>query len=257
MIRYDYTRRLTYLPGGGVQVAAGPWPVSGVGTSPGTTNLISWWSFDETSGNRADSHGSNTLTDVNTVGYTTGKKSNAANIVDANNEYLSVNSNTGLRIDGHQAATFAGWFYLPTVPDAQGTFVFSKWEGGTTEYLLSAGNDDGISFIVCSSSNNANQTAVIDTLTDIEGQWIFFAAWHDPTNDVIGLRVNSRTPVTTAYAHGVFAEAAALQFGRLQSGYSESSNVYLDEICLYKRVLSSDELDWLYNSGNGRAYSEL
>lgn len=36
MIRHDYTRRLTYINGGGVQVAAGPWPVSGVGTSPGT-----------------------------------------------------------------------------------------------------------------------------------------------------------------------------------------------------------------------------
>ena len=31
----------------------------------------------------------------------------------------------------------------------------------------------------------------------------------------------------------------------------------VDEACIYKRVLSADEVAWLYNSGTGRAYSEL
>lgn len=32
-----------------------------------TDNLISWWSLDEASGTRYDSHGTNHLTDNNTV----------------------------------------------------------------------------------------------------------------------------------------------------------------------------------------------
>ena len=36
------------------------------------TSLVSWWALNETSGNRADSHGSNTLTNNNTVGTGSG-----------------------------------------------------------------------------------------------------------------------------------------------------------------------------------------
>ena len=53
------------------------------------TGLVSWWNLDETSGTRADSVGSNHLTDVNTVGYAAGKIGNAASFVAANNETLS------------------------------------------------------------------------------------------------------------------------------------------------------------------------
>ncbi|MBU0513002.1 MAG: hypothetical protein KJ638_15045, partial [Chloroflexi bacterium] len=41
--------------------------------------LVAWWSLDETSGTRYDSHGGNHLSDNNTVGYSTGKQGNSAN----------------------------------------------------------------------------------------------------------------------------------------------------------------------------------
>ena len=31
----------------------------------------------------------------------------------------------------------------------------------------------------------------------------------------------------------------------------------LDEFCIYKRVLSADEISWLYNAGAGRTYADL
>lgn len=37
-------------------------------TTGDKTNLVSWWNLNETSGNRVDSHGSNDLTDNNSVG---------------------------------------------------------------------------------------------------------------------------------------------------------------------------------------------
>lgn len=42
-------------------------------TSGEKTSMVSWWSLDEASGSRADSHGSNTLTDNNTVTQAAGK----------------------------------------------------------------------------------------------------------------------------------------------------------------------------------------
>jgi hypothetical protein len=56
----------------------GPDNNPGFGFSPNTsgtlnTSLTAYWNLDETSGNRADSKGTNTLTDVNTVTSATGK----------------------------------------------------------------------------------------------------------------------------------------------------------------------------------------
>ena len=52
-------------------------------------DLISWWSMDEESGERADSHGTMTLTDNATVLYDTGKVGNAADFEAGTSEYLS------------------------------------------------------------------------------------------------------------------------------------------------------------------------
>ena len=69
---------------------AGLFSLSGLGadaaplrlpSNPGTTGLVSYWALDETSGTRYDSHGSNDLTDNNTVGYTTGVQGNAADFI--------------------------------------------------------------------------------------------------------------------------------------------------------------------------------
>ncbi len=39
-----------------------------------TDSLVAMWRLEESSGNRSDSQGSNTLTDTNTVGSGTGKQ---------------------------------------------------------------------------------------------------------------------------------------------------------------------------------------
>ena len=60
-------------------------PATSVGFNPDTgssltTNLISYWKLDETSGTRVDSVGNNDLTDNNTVLYGAGKQGNGADL---------------------------------------------------------------------------------------------------------------------------------------------------------------------------------
>jgi uncharacterized repeat protein (TIGR01451 family) len=61
-------------------------------TNPGTTNLAAWWTMDERSGTREDSHVNNyDLTDNNTVGYNDmGVQGRAASFVAASQERLTV-----------------------------------------------------------------------------------------------------------------------------------------------------------------------
>ena len=66
------------------------------------TDLVSWWELDEVSGVRYDSHGSNDLTDNNTVGSAnSGPRGTVARFVKANSEYL--------RSDAFSQDLSAGW----------------------------------------------------------------------------------------------------------------------------------------------------
>jgi hypothetical protein len=74
------------------------------------TGLVSYWELEEVSGTRVDSHGSNDLTDNNTVGSGTGIQGNCANLEKSNTEDLSISdaSQSGLNIT--QDLSFSGWF---------------------------------------------------------------------------------------------------------------------------------------------------
>ena len=84
-------------------------------TNPGTTNLEAWWKLDEESGTRDDAHGSNDLSDNNTVGFTAGKYSNAASFILANSEYLSIGDNNSLST-GDIDFTLGCWVEIASKP---------------------------------------------------------------------------------------------------------------------------------------------
>jgi len=227
-------------------------------TNPGTTGLVSWWSMDETSGVRYDSFGTNNLSDNNTVGYVTGVNGNAANLIRANTESLSIADNNSLDADGDTDFSYGGFIQL-NVNNVQQYFI-AKYRFGDNnrEYLLSF--DSALNRIKCTMSTNG---AAITTITSSSlgapstGVWYFVVCRHDATNNQISIRVNSLTLDTTPFAHGgIYAGTAALYLGSTDGGGSVLDG-YLDMIFLYKKLLSTDEMDWLYNSGNGRAYCEV
>ena len=67
------------------------------GTNPGTTGLEGFWGADETSGTRSDEHGSNDLSDNNSVLVAPARVgANAARFVRADSQYLSIADNASL-----------------------------------------------------------------------------------------------------------------------------------------------------------------
>jgi hypothetical protein len=71
-----------------------------------TDNLVSYWKLDESSGNAADSVGSNTGTNVGSIAYSAGKINNGATMGSSKRFDCGV---TGINITGKQAFTFAMW----------------------------------------------------------------------------------------------------------------------------------------------------
>ncbi len=227
-----------------------------VPTNPGTTNLISWWALDEQSGARNDSHGTNHLTDNNTVGYTTGIKSNAAQFVSANSEYLSRADNAALST-GDINFEFGAWVYLSTKTATQ-RFI-SKWVGSAAslEYLLVYDQPtDRFIFYVYSGSTAGTATASTFGSPSIS-TWYYISAYHDATNNYVGISVDDGTVNSSSYSLGVQDTGSAFILGALSDGSGGFVNGAIDEVYMYKRVLTADERTWLYNSGAGRAYCEV
>jgi len=219
-------------------------------------NLISWWSLEEASGTRNDAHGTNHLTDINTVASATGKVGTAADFERGNLEYLTVASNSTLQT-GDIAFSFGCWVNFESVSNQQ--VIIGKWAGGinSLEYLIYfATTDSKVRFALTSSGTVGTYVEVLTAATVSAGSWIFLVAVHDPVGNQMLLYRNAGTATTLSHSAGVYSGAAAFQLG--SNDGSVADNAYdglIDEAFLFKRVLSAAEITELYNSGNGRDYA--
>lgn len=228
--------------------------------SPGTTGLEAWWELNEASGNRSDSHGSNTLTDNNTVGSTTGKQSNAADFVASNSEYLSIADNASLST-GDIDFTFAGWVYLDSksspkkIAQKRSSSTAREWQ------VFYSSSTDRFQMAAYDNSGSAIGVVSADTLgSPSTGAWYFIVAWHDSGLNTVNIEINNGGVDSTATTGvpsdtgGIFTIGVTVDSGPSYSNYFDGR---IDEVGFWKRVLTSEERSWLYNSGNGRSYNEL
>ena len=218
------------------------------------SSLLAYWSFNETSGNRADSHtGGYTLTDNNTVLYGTGKQGNAAAFVRSATEYLSIaDSSTWSR--GDTDFTIAGWVYLDNKTNTQRIWGKYNTTGNQREYLLQYNSTpDRFQFLV-SNDGTANVTVTANTFgSPTAATWYFVVVYHDSVNNLIGISVNGGAFDTTAHSTGIYNATSDFTI-------SNPANVLdgrVDELAFYGRMLTSGEISYLYNSGSGRTYANL
>lgn len=236
------------------------------------TNLVAWWALDEASNgtgavSRADSQGANTLTDNNTTASGTGVKGNGADFEADNAEYLSIADNAAVSM-GDIDFTLAGWAKFESAPaNTQSRTLLAKWNysANKREYALQWERQDGsarnhIVFKVSSAGTGATATALNASTLGLPSTatWYFIVAWHDATANTLNIQVNNGTVDSTAHNSGAFDSDSTLlvgTFGAPDAG--QYMDGILDEMAIWKRKLTPAERTWLYNSGSGRAYSEI
>lgn len=226
------------------------------------SNLISWWALDESSGTFNDSHGTNHTTTRSSVGSVTGKVGNAADFTGSTGSYAEVTSNSSLQT-GDIAFTVCCWVKMDTV-GAYRLFV-CKDGSGSREWQLNYDrateptNPDRFRFSVYRATDADVRLSATSFGAPSTGVWYFLCAWHDPTIDTMYIQVNNGT--VDSRSVGGSMQAAGSQpfsFGRYGSGaFGIAHDGQVDEVGFWKRLLTADERTFLYNSGNGRAYSEL
>jgi hypothetical protein len=197
-------------------------------------DLVSYWKLDEVSGNRADSVGSNTLTDNNTVGSAAGMSGLAASFVAANTESLS----------------FSGAI---TTWTADNSVVFWGYTNDTTIYRLFSTvglpvdmNHSGTTVTASWRAGSIQRTA-----TTSNAAWHLYAMVQEGTDYSLSVDGGAFSTVSGAANIG---GSDVLKIGVYADGSTHPLNGRIDEFGIWSRALTIDEIVSLYNAGAGLFY---
>lgn len=216
-------------------------------------DLIAWWSLEESSGTRADSHGDHDLTDVNGVGVTTGKVGNGADFVAANAERLSHADDADLRRG--QAMTVALWFKADALTGEHALY----WKGGNPnaqrEFVITIQGTTGLQLRAVVATPQA-----LDLVMELSvDTWYFVVAEVEvtATETVLRLLVNDTDSATTSQgATTIFNSTDGLGVGDRPGGNRAFDGV-IDEVAVWSRILTTQEKSDLWNGGNGVSYADI
>lgn len=210
--------------------------------------------MDESSGNRADSHGSYTLTDATTTGSATGKINLAASFDGSTNELT--NSSTDLSLATYGSFTMQFWVYV-AVDQTSGIIRRYSGTAVNAEFNLYWQNSSRkFQFRVYDNVPSSFSYAFAETPTGLAlNTWHHVLVWYDSTTLKCYIRLNN----------GTVYESSALSVGARGGGTAPTSiglstfggsflNGRIDEVGLWKRLLDGTEQTNLYNGGNGIPY---
>lgn len=213
-------------------------------------SLVFYFSLEETSGTLVDAAGSNDATAYGNPTYAqTGAVGNCLSF-DGDGDYLAMTEVADLRIYD-QDVSFSFWVYLSSAP-AAGTY-----------YGVFGGETNSLGVVLFSTTAALRLWAVamggpsggpnIST-----GEWVHIVVTFDnsETTNNVNYYVNGDL-TTVSIDLNPASDRATLYIGSTTTT-TNLFNGLLDETAMWKgRILSSDDVAWLYNSGNGRQFSEL
>lgn len=201
--------------------------------------LVSYWNLDEASGVRYDSHGTNHLTDNNTVGSVINAgdamDGAAASFVAANSEKLN---RTGVNF-GFTDFSISLWAKTPVSAAAYQEYVCKN---NTIDFDLRSYDANYVQFNVNGSS------AQIQTDTN----WHLIVAYYVHSEKKAYLTIDAGVPTAGAAGTGLSETTSELAIGAATSIYN--NNGLIDEVAIWDRVLTSDRITELWNAGAGVYY---
>jgi hypothetical protein len=223
------------------------------------TDLISWWTLDETTGSRVDTHGSNDLGVAAAPGYVSAKIGNGVDL-NGTTQYLYNDAQRGL-VTGNNDWSIAGWVNLdvlsPDLLDSIFSVTANNGVGSNTyaDLLLEyrAGTEDRFTLSMYSSTTRKFVNASTFGLPST-GTWYFLYAYHDSVANELGISVNNGTIDTQSYTGTPNSNQARINIGRFSPSFPYLLNGKVDEMGLWQRLLTPAEVTELYNSGTGIGY---
>lgn len=200
--------------------------------------LVGWWSGD---GITLDSAGTNDAVAVGGLVFTNGMVQQAFEM-NGVNSFAQVASPIGLPM-GNQPRTLALWLRTSrnlASSTESGLFQYGSIANGRMFGLITSGNAPGRLYFFGHNRDLAGNTALaVDT-------WYHAAVTYDGTN--VTLYLNGQPDGSRALELNTVLDASGLTIGtRPGSSYWQGR---LDEVMLFDRALSADEIESIYTAGS-------
>lgn len=214
------------------------------GTDSLLTGLSGYWSLNESDvGLRYDAASTNDLTPTPILWTETGKIVNAV-YSEPTVAVLEAPDSPGLST-GDIDFTVAGWINPASTPAASSFFV-SKGSDDLDypglEWRVYVDTAKRLNFQV---GDGVSHTATATSSALTLGAWTFFRAWHNKTANTVNVQLNAGTTNSTAYTFGSLDSTNVFRvFGAL----SRQGLGAVDEVGIWKRLLTTDEVSRLTNS---------
>lgn len=219
--------------------------------------LGAYWKLNEAGGDRAAAYSDLTLTEEGTVYFDTGKQGLAAKYIAATANRLTAEANAAFSVSA-TGLWVAAWVNLTA--DANAAFV-TKWgAAGAREWQLDYTASSKRFRFYANNVSDATVIAIANTFgTPSLNTWYLVCGWFDPADNKLRISVNGgAADASSALTGGMKAAGASgLYVGVAHLGttsFTNGANALIDEVGLWNRPPTSDELTVLYNGGTGITY---
>lgn len=219
--------------------------------------LIDYWPLNEPSDIRIGLHSKIKLTVVGTgVTTVTGIDGNLASSFPSPS-YLSQNLTGTIGALGDTDFTFSAWVRTPVI-DSSPVVLSSPNPSATNQYGVQIQTTRGTSItrnrIYLRIGTNPSVSAFADIEFRPNNDWLFIMGWHDSLNNILGSRIMD-TEGTISYSGGGNPGNFPLVVGVAPGADNRPCDVA--RLGFWRRILTNDERNWLYNNGMGRSYPFL
>lgn len=211
-------------------------------------DAVAYWKLDEASGTRVDATGrGNDLEPVNNPGSVSGKIGNAARFTILDSSYLQGPDSADLRM-GATDLEIVGWVRLRNKAASQWQTAFDAFltDIERETYLAYNGYADRLVFGTCGHEAEADNFGAPP-----ENEWLFFDSSLDTAIPQIGLRINNTALDTWPISS--LDEGTAVSFRIGTDPWGDEAEADVDELGIWKRLLTDEERAYLWNGGAGRA----
>ncbi|QII12859.1 exported protein [Candidatus Kuenenia stuttgartiensis] len=224
---------------------------SGTPTTGTSSGLQAFYAFDDGSGTTAtDTSGNNKNGTITGAAWTTGKIGGALSFNGTSN-YVSIPPLN------HDEISVSAWFYRNSVDTAAPDTILGGWswdkvEGYGLYFNQYSSSRDTIRFIVTSKTSEGTKTqkyATRDLVTSTD-KWYHVAGTYNKTTGEQKLYVDGQLVDTQTHPAGntivPYTYASYMAVGALTSNYGNMDGK-VDEVQVYNRALSDQEIQDLYN----------
>ncbi|MBT3984275.1 MAG: hypothetical protein HOE90_23165 [Bacteriovoracaceae bacterium] len=166
---------------------------------------------------------------------------------------MNLADNTELSV-GDVDLTIAIWVKPTNLTN--GTGILGKWSGANDEYsILYTGSR--FQFSVQNSASTQTDVIANNFGAPNNGSWHLIIAEHNASTDTISIKVNNGATNSLAHADGIRDGTNAFAVGTfIQGDNGKALSGDYSTLAFWKRVLTSDEMTAIYNSGFGLKYGQ-